>query len=64
MLCFKDKESDENVLVFYKSEASDESTSLCLRVIRYLFLWNVKFMTMKVIIFYEKKFMKKSFVIL
>ena len=43
LLCFKDKESDENVLVFCKSEASDESTSLYLEVIRYLFLWNVKF---------------------
>ena len=29
LLCFKDKESDENVLVFYKNKASDESTSLC-----------------------------------
>ena len=44
MLCFKDKESDENVLVSYKSEASDESTSLYLKVIKYLFLWNVKFL--------------------
>ena len=44
LLCFKDKESDENVLVFCKSEASDESTSLYLKVIRYLFLWNVKFL--------------------
>ena len=42
-MCFKDKESDENVLVFYKDKAFDESTSLCLKVIRYLFLWNVKF---------------------
>ena len=29
MLCFKDKESDGKVLVFYKDKASDESTSLC-----------------------------------
>ena len=29
LLCFKDKESDENVLVFCKDKASDESTSLC-----------------------------------
>ena len=43
MLCFKDKEFDENVLVFCKDKAIDESTSLCLKVIRYLFLWNVKF---------------------
>ena len=43
MLCFKDKESDENVLVFYKSETFDKSTSLYLKVIRYLFLWHVKF---------------------
>ena len=43
MLCFKDKEFDENVLVFSKDKAVDESTSLCLKVIRYLFLWNVKF---------------------
>ena len=27
--CFKDKESDENVLVFCKDKTSDESTSLC-----------------------------------
>ena len=27
--CFKDKESDEKVLVFYKDKTSDESTSLC-----------------------------------
>ena len=29
MLCFKDKEFDENVLVFYKDKTSDENTSLC-----------------------------------
>ena len=29
LLCFKDKEFDEKVLVFYKDKASDESTSLC-----------------------------------
>ena len=29
LLCFKDKKSDEKVLVFYKNIASDESTSLC-----------------------------------
>ena len=29
LLCFKNKESDEKVLVFYKDKASDESTSLC-----------------------------------
>ena len=29
MLCFKDKESDENVLVLYKDKTSDENTSLC-----------------------------------
>ena len=27
----------------FKDKASDESTSLCLKVIKYLFLWNVKF---------------------
>ena len=43
MLCFKDKESDEKVLVFCKDKTSNESTSLCLKVIKYLFLWNVKF---------------------
>ena len=43
MLCFKDKEYDEKVLVFCKDKAADESTSLCLKVIRYQFLWNVKF---------------------
>ena len=31
------------VLLCFKGKASDESTSLCLKVIRYLFLWNVKF---------------------
>ena len=29
LLCFNDKESNENVLVFYKDKVSDESTSLC-----------------------------------
>ena len=29
LLCFKDKEYDENVLVFCKDKVSDESTSLC-----------------------------------
>ena len=29
LLCFKDKESDGNVLAFYKDKVSDESTSLC-----------------------------------
>ena len=43
MLCFIDKEFDENVLVFCKDKVVDESISLCLKVIRYLFLWNVKF---------------------
>ena len=28
LLCFKDKESDEKVLVFCKDKTSDESTSL------------------------------------
>ena len=28
LLCFKDKEYDENVLVFCKDKASNESTSL------------------------------------
>ena len=31
------------VLLCYKDKVSDESTSLCLKVIKYLFLWNVKF---------------------
>ena len=31
------------VLLYYKDTASDESTNLRLKVIRYLFLWNVKF---------------------
>ena len=31
------------VLLCYKDKVSEESTSLCLKVIRYLFLWNVKF---------------------
>ena len=29
LLYFKDKESGENVLVFYKDKVFDESTSLC-----------------------------------
>ena len=29
MLCFKDKEFDEKVLVFYKNKVSDENTTLC-----------------------------------
>ena len=29
LLCSKDKESDEKILVFYKDKVSDESTSLC-----------------------------------
>ena len=29
LLCFNDKESNENVLVFYKDKVSDKSTSLC-----------------------------------
>ena len=29
LLCFKDKKSDEKVLVFCKDKTSDESTSLC-----------------------------------
>ena len=31
------------VLLCYKYKVSDESASLYLKVIRYLFLWNVKF---------------------
>ena len=31
------------ILLCYKSKVSDKSTSLCLKVIRYPFLWNVKF---------------------
>ena len=31
------------VLLYYKDKVSDESTSLYLKVLRYLFLWNVKF---------------------
>ena len=30
------------VLSYYNDKASDENTSLRLKVIRYLFLWNVK----------------------
>ena len=29
LVCIKDKESDEKILVFYKDKVSDESTSLC-----------------------------------
>ena len=31
------------VLLYYNDQTSDENTSLRLKVIRYLFLWNVKF---------------------
>ena len=31
------------VLLCYKDKVSEESTSLCLKVIKYLFLWDVKF---------------------
>ena len=31
------------VLLYYDDKASDENTSLRLEIIRYLFLWNVKF---------------------
>ena len=41
-LFIKDKRFFE-VLLCYKDKVSNESTSLCLKVIRYLFLWNVKF---------------------
>ena len=52
------------VLLYYKGKASNERTTLYLKVIRYLFYEMFNFMIMKVIIFYEKKFMKKIFVIL
>ena len=29
LLCFKNKESNEKVLVFYKDKVSDESTRVC-----------------------------------
>ena len=29
LLCFKDKESNEKVLVFYKDKVSDESRRVC-----------------------------------
>ena len=29
LLCFKDKESDEKVIVFCKDKVFDENTSLC-----------------------------------
>ena len=29
LVCFKDKESDEKVLVFYKNKVYDENTTLC-----------------------------------
>ena len=29
LVCFKDKESDEKFLVFYKNKVSDENTTLC-----------------------------------
>ena len=61
-LFIKDKRFFE-VLLCYKDKVSNESTSLCLKVIRYLFLWTLSFITMKVIVFYEKKFIKKSFLI-
>ena len=52
------------VLLYYNDKASDENTSLRLKVIRYLFFYEtLSFMIMKVIVFYEKKFIKKSFLI-
>ena len=41
-LFIKDKRFFE-VLLCYKDKVSNENISLCLKVIRYLFLWNVKF---------------------
>ena len=65
LLCFKDKESDEKVLVFCKDKTSNESTSLCLKLSDIsVFYETLSFMTMKVIIFYDEEFMKRSFVIL
>ena len=50
--------------LFIKDKVSDERAGLCLKVIRYLFFYEtLSFMIMKVIVFYEKKFIKKSFLI-
>ena len=51
------------VLLYYKDKVSDESTSLRLKINRYLFLWNVKFYDHKSYNIYEKKFIEKSFLI-
>ena len=57
LLCFKDKESDKKVLVFCKNKVYVKSYQI------YAPYEKLSFITMKVIIFYEK-FMKKSFIIL
>ena len=51
------------VLLCYKSKVPDKSTSLCLKVSDICFYETLSFMIMKVIVFYEKKFIKKSFLI-
>ena len=65
LLRFKDKESDEKVLVFYKYITSNESTSYVKKSYQIsVFYETLSFMTTKIIIFYKKKFRKKGFVIL
>ena len=43
MLYFKDKESDGNVLVFYKDKVSDEVQVYVKKLSDICFIWNVKF---------------------
>ena len=54
------------VLLCFKDKAFDVSTSfMTIKSYQISILYEtLSFMTMKVIIFYEKKFMKKSFIIL
>ena len=42
-MCFKDKESDEKVLVFYKKKFFDENKSYVKKLLHICSLWNVKF---------------------
>ena len=51
------------VLLCYKGKVSDESTSFVKKLSDICFYETLSFMIMKVIVFYEKKFIKKSFLI-
>ena len=51
------------VLLCYKGKVSDKNTSLCLKVSDICFYETLSFMIMKVIVLYEKWFIKKGFLI-